>query len=134
MQNFLQFLQDLPVYKREQPFDLYGYPEQQADTQTNCQFETKAVTVTDARENITPTIETHGFMYLKHESSCELHAKHFEAVGGDNKMVMEYLCETVDLVQRLFNAVDVICFDWRVGSEASLNRLKLIPRSSGVAI
>lgn len=117
MQDLLQFLQDLPIYKHEQPYDLYGYPEQQSETQTNCEFENKAVTVIDAREGIPPTIETHGFMYFQHQSSCELDAKHFETVGGENKVVVEYLAETIDLVQRMLNAVDVICFDWRVRSQ-----------------
>lgn len=41
MQDNLQFLCDLPLYDTDQPYELYGFPEQQSDTRTNCRFEVK---------------------------------------------------------------------------------------------
>lgn len=114
MQERLRFLCDLPEYSIEQPFDLYGYPEQSSETQTNCKFEDKPVNVYDIRNNFEPSIESHGFMRYKHQSRCDLDPKHWETVAASSDVVTEYLNETVDLVRTLFQPVDVICFDWRV--------------------
>ncbi|KAF2810716.1 uncharacterized protein BDZ99DRAFT_462061 [Mytilinidion resinicola] len=113
MQDVLKFLCKLPLYESVQPYDLYGYPEQQAETQSNCQFEAKPVSTRDIRELGNTTIETHGFTYFHHESKCDLNSKHFEEVKADKTVVQEYLYETIDMVRKKLDAVDVICFDWR---------------------
>ena len=116
MKDSLQFLCNLPIYQEEQPFELYGFPKQQSDTRTNCKFESKDVGVTDARLVDDIAIASSGFAFVKHKSACPLEAKHFEEVGGDNTILMQYLEETIDLVKDMFKPVDVICFDWRVSS------------------
>ncbi|KAF2181560.1 hypothetical protein K469DRAFT_692027 [Zopfia rhizophila CBS 207.26] len=127
MLDNLQYLCDLPVYKSEQPYELYGFPEKQSTTHTNCEFESKPVSVTDVR-NVSTALETHGFMYLRHVSECELDAKHFETVGGDQSVVESYLCETIELVRGVFEAVDVVCFDWRFRRRDPTASGKIPPR------
>lgn len=115
MHDTLQFLCELPVYKEEQPYELYGFPEQQSEKRTNCIFEAKAVTVADVRNmNDAPQLEEHGFKFIQHISSCRPEASHFETVGGDKTIQLAYLEETIALVQHELKATKVICFDWRV--------------------
>ncbi len=116
MKDRLQFLCNLPLYQDEQPFELYGFPEQQSDTRTNCKFESKDVDVTDARLVGDIAIAKHGFTIVQHKSACGLEAKHLEAVGGDKAVLVQYLEETISLVKGMFAPVDVICFDWRVSN------------------
>jgi hypothetical protein len=114
MQDSLQFIRELPLYQREQPYELYGYPEEQFESQTNCKFETKYVDAKDCRRHDDVSIEKHGFMFKSHPSACPLDAKYFETVGGDQSVVRQYLEETIELIRETFKPVDVICFDWRV--------------------
>ncbi|KAF9769846.1 hypothetical protein IL306_012659 [Fusarium sp. DS 682] len=113
MKDNLQFLCNLPIYKHEQPFELYGFPEQQCDVRTNCKFESKDVNVTDARLVRDLDITSYGFTFLKHKSACPLESKHFETVGGETTVLKQYLEETIELVKDMFTPLDVICFDWR---------------------
>ncbi|GAW19497.1 hypothetical protein ANO14919_089840 [Xylariales sp. No.14919] len=113
MKNHLQYLCDIPVYQEEQPYELYGFPESQSRTSTDCKFETKEVDVTDCRDLEGVTIQTHGFMFMEHKSAFSLEARHFETVNGDSTVLIGYLNETIQLVKELLDPVDVICFDWR---------------------
>ena len=133
MKDNLTFLCNLPIYQDEQPFELYGFPEQQSDTRTNCQFEAKDIDVTDARLSNDITIASHGFVFVKHNSACPLEAKYFETVGGDKTVLTQYLEETISFVKDMFRPVDVICFDWRVKgaflpTESSIFERKMLIR------
>lgn len=125
MKDNLQFLCDLSVYQDEQPFELYGFPEQQSDTRTNCKFESRDVEVTDARLLDDITIASYGFAFVKHKSACPLEADHFETVGGDKTVLMQYLEETIGLVKDMFTPVDVICFDWRVSKTFQFSKQRM---------
>ncbi|KAK0721255.1 hypothetical protein B0T21DRAFT_373274 [Apiosordaria backusii] len=114
MKDSLKFLCELPIYQKEQPYQLVGYPDQEATSKgENCVFEVKEIDVRDAREH-SVTIDSHGFAFFHFKSSCELAVKHFETVGGDNTVLAQYLEETVEFVRSTYNPVDVICFDWRL--------------------
>lgn len=114
MRDSLKFLCELPIYQEEQPYQLVGYPDQEATPQgENCVFEAKEIDVRNAREHPV-TLQTHGFAFFQFKSGCELAARHFETVGGDNSILTKYLDETVEFVRNMFKPVDVICFDWRV--------------------
>ena len=115
MRDNLQFLCDLPIYKDEQPYELYGFPEKESDKQTNCNMETRTVTVLNVRDMAEALdIEEHGFKFIQHASNCDLEPTHFEVVGGDQRELMAYLDESIELVRSELHATKVICFDWRV--------------------
>ncbi|KAK4664161.1 uncharacterized protein QC763_0083050 [Podospora pseudopauciseta] len=114
MRDSLKFLCELPIYQEEQPYQLVGYADQEATPQgENCVFEAKEIDVQDAREHPV-TLQTHGFAFFQFKSGCELAARHFETVGGDNSILTKYLDETVEFVRKMFKPVDIICFDWRL--------------------
>ncbi|KAK0615088.1 hypothetical protein B0T17DRAFT_510897 [Bombardia bombarda] len=112
MKDNLKFLLDLPIYQEEQPYELFGFPSEASIDDENCEFETKDIEVTDARE-CQVTIADHGFTFVRLKSGCPLAAKYFETVGGDPTVVMKYLEETVEFARARFKPQDIICFDWR---------------------
>lgn len=74
--------------------------------------------VSDARETDQKIrMEDHGFRLIQHVSNCPLEAQHFETVGGDRKVLMQYLEETIELVRGELDATQVVCFGWRVCDE-----------------
>lgn len=127
MKDNIQFLRELPLYQEEQPYQLYGFPDQNPLARENCEFEAKDVEVIDVREHPV-TIPDHGFAFLRFKSSCELEAKHFETVGGDPTVRTQYLEETIDFVRNMFKPLDIVCFDWRVSQGASLARAPCLGR------
>ncbi|KAI0182242.1 hypothetical protein EV127DRAFT_493346 [Xylaria flabelliformis] len=129
MIDHLQYLCDLPIYREEQPYELYGFPEIQSKTRTNCDFETKEVTVTDCRDAKGITLQGHGFMFLKHESAFSLEAKYLETVDDDTTILMGYLEETTQLVRKLLKPADVICFDWRFRRRDPMVSGRIPPRA-----
>ncbi|KAL2131081.1 hypothetical protein VTI74DRAFT_5577 [Chaetomium olivicolor] len=112
MKDNLRFLCELPIYQEEQPYQLFGFPEQDSIACENCEFEAKDVEVADARE-CEVTIAEHGFTFVCFKSACPLVARHFETVGGDPTVLMQYLEETIGFARAIFKPLDVVCFDWR---------------------
>jgi hypothetical protein len=114
----LRFALDLPVFKKEVPFELFGYPTPTSDRITNVEFTTiDEIKINDVRDlQPEPTIDTMGFQYIKHQSRCPLEPKYFERAGTEiegNPVVLDYLDETIGVVKSQFQADKVICFDWR---------------------
>ncbi|KAK3364322.1 hypothetical protein B0T25DRAFT_61125 [Lasiosphaeria hispida] len=112
MKDNIQFLRELPIYQEEQPYQLYGFPNQDSLARENCEFEAVDVEVIDTREHPV-TIQDHGFAFVRFKSACDLNAKHFETVGGDPTTLMQYLEETIGFIRNMFEPLDVVCFDWR---------------------
>ena len=112
----LNFLSDLPIYKTEQPYELYGFPEQTSELQTNCRFDNvKDVVIHDVRDRMDEfTLDGAGFTFIRHTSQCELKAEHFETAPEGNDVVTAYLEETMNLVKGYLGADHIVCFDWRV--------------------
>lgn len=115
MKDNLQFLSELPIYQQEQPYQLFGFANQDSIASENCEFEAKDIEVADARE-CKVSIADHGFTFARFRSACPLAAKHFETVGGDKTVVMDYLRETIDFARTMFKPLDIVCYDWRVSS------------------
>lgn len=119
MLTSLRFAKDLERFKTEVPYELFGYPNGASNRITNCEYMTvNNIRVHDIRS--TPKdygIDTTGFKYIHHKSSCELQAENFERAGNsvdNNPVVLAYLDETITLVKNELAADQVICFDWRV--------------------
>jgi hypothetical protein len=115
MKDNLQFLYELPIYQEEQPYQLIGFANQGSIASENCEFEARDIEVADARE-CKVTIADHGFTFAHFKSACPLAAKHFETIGGDKTVVMDYLKETIDFARTMFNPLDIVCYDWRASS------------------
>lgn len=118
----MRFAEDLEIFKKEAPFELFGYPMGTSNRITNCQYTTvEGIQVKDARADPAAfSLETTGFQYIHHRSKCPLKAQYFEKVGSsldDNPVVVEYLKESIDLAKRELGVAEVICFDWRVRSD-----------------
>lgn len=115
----VKYLRDSRLWDIEIPYELFGYPVYDSGRITNCEYVTfDNVPVKDVRDIVSPfDLESAGFTYIKHHSTCPLLAEHFEKVGSDlsnNSVVAAYLEETMSLVERQLSAEKVICFDWRV--------------------
>ncbi|KAK4176445.1 hydroxylase/desaturase CTB9 [Triangularia setosa] len=118
MLTSLRFLIDLELFKKEVPFEIFGYPYPTSERITNCEYEIiNEIEIQDVR--VSPaecSLDTTGFTYIHHKSACELRKEHFEKVGSsleDNPTVVAYLNESMRLVKDRLGAEKVICFDWR---------------------
>lgn len=114
----LKYLSDIPLLEVEQPYELFGYPTLDSGKITNCEYSVvDDVQIQDVRDGILQYgLDTTGFTFLKHTSSCFVSADDFESAGNDpnNERVVKYLEETMSLVKHELCATKVICFDWRV--------------------
>lgn len=110
----LKYLADLPLYRVEKPYSLYGFPED-VTPKSNCEFEIRSdITVQNARGREKDfTLEGCGFEFHTTPSKCRLTAKVFENQSERNT-VWQYLNETIDHVRSQLKADKVLCFDWRV--------------------
>lgn len=110
----LKYLADLPSYREEKPYTLYGFPEGVAP-KSNCEFETRDdVAVHNARgceEKF--TLDRSGFEFHTAPSNCRLAAQVFES-SLERESVWRYLKETIEYSQHQLEASKVLCFDWRV--------------------
>jgi hypothetical protein len=121
MQVTLKFLRDLPLYQREKPYTLHGFPDIPAEQQTNCEYEEISdIEAHDLRGSTDmPVLEEQGFEYLIAPSHCNLSASTFEQdLPSDYSVdpVSAYLQETMDIVKEKLNASLAVTIDWRVGS------------------
>jgi hypothetical protein len=113
----IKFLEDLPLYEEETPFELYSYnyPDPASSVTTNCQFKTFGVEVSDTRDTEDLfTLENVGFQYVQHKSALTLVTENFENETENEVFIRSYLRETTQLVKNMTNADNVIVFDWRV--------------------
>ena len=113
----LKFLKDLPIYQDVQPYRLHGYPELSEEQQTNCVYEEiSGIHVEDLRNcKRMPRFEVEGFEFMNAPSRCNLSAEVFETEDSDmNKIVQDYVEETMQLVKDRLHSRSVITIDWRV--------------------
>ena len=114
----LKYLSDIPLLEFEQPYELFGHPTLDSGKITNCEYSiVDDVQIQDIRKGkLHCGLDTTGFTFLKHTSSCFMSADDFESAGNDldNERVVKYLEETMGLVKHELCATKVICFDWRV--------------------
>ena len=111
----LKYISDLPLYKEEKPFTLYGFPDDLVP-QSNCHFEIRDdVRVNNARGREADfTLDNCGFEFHTAPSTCRLTAQVFEN-PLEREAVWQYLKETIDFAQHHLRATKALCFDWRVG-------------------
>lgn len=132
----LQHLQDLPEYKSEQPYELYGYPTPNSPPHSNFVHELCEVDLVDARGKESQyNIDTQGFTWVKHQSKYELLAEHFESAEHGNAVVSAYLEETNKLVQQHMGVEQVCVMDWRVSRSSPshvMYMLNVIHSSEGI--
>jgi hypothetical protein len=99
----MKFLKELPIYETVQPYKLHGFPELSAEQQTNCEYkEIKDVVVEDLRGfKRKCCLEEEGFEFVKAPTRCTISAEVFESDShSGNRIVQEYIQETMDLVKR----------------------------------
>lgn len=118
----LRYLKEDPIFEKEVPYELFGHPNQPSERITNCHYVLrKGVVVHDVRDsNEAFTLESTGFKYVKHQTKHPLKAEYFEKVGNTYKsddVVTAYLEESIAVLKEQLGIDKVICFDWRVGSE-----------------
>ncbi|KAK4221670.1 hydroxylase/desaturase CTB9 [Podospora fimiseda] len=114
----LRFAQDLEIFQKEVPYEIFGHPTPTSDRITNCKFETiGGVEIQDVRDVAQDySLNTTGFAFMHHESKCRLNPKDFEKAGNsleNNPAVLAYLEENIELIRDLVGGEKVICCDWR---------------------
>lgn len=110
----LKYISDLPLYKQEKPYTLYGLPDDIVP-HSNCHFEIRDdVRVSSARGRETDfSLENCGFEFHTAPSKCRLTANVFENYS-EREAVSQYLQETIEFAKLHLQATKVLCFDWRV--------------------
>lgn len=116
----LSFVKPLDIFKSEVPYELFGFPDSTSPRITNCQYMTvDSINIQDIRTTSEIlSLDTTGFKFIRHKSSCSLTAEHFERAGSSitgQPVVHAYLEETLNLIKNELGADKVLCFDWRVG-------------------
>lgn len=112
----MKFLKDLPIYQDVQPYRLHGYPELREEQQTNCVYEEiSGIHVEDLRNcKLMPRFEEEGFEFIDAPSHYHLTAEVFETEDSVmNKIVQDYVHETMQLVKDRLHSRSVITIDWR---------------------
>jgi hypothetical protein len=111
----IEFLADLPLYKHTQPYELYAYPNNGSHKESNCEFKTAEIEVSDIRgKHADYSIANNSFTIVKQATKCVLDASVLEKAPEGNEVVNEYLKETMEIVKENLGGTKVICFDWRV--------------------
>jgi hypothetical protein len=116
-------LQNDQQYLQEKPYQIISglYP---SGWQTNCRFsEVNGITIRDCRlhpENY--SLETSGFEFQNWPcpSSIGLDNLRQESLVDKTQTIEPYLLDTIRRMKERLNAVDIICFDWRVRSQLGL--------------
>lgn len=110
VQTTLEFLKDLPLYEKEQPYFIVPRPDFSGDPckLRNIEWESQAVTIHDARKAqvLNLGMETTGFQTIQHVAS------HLKFQTPDDKRA--YCVEIETCLKKLLNAEQVICYDCRV--------------------
>lgn len=110
----LNHLADIPLWKKEKPFELNLTGLNSQEPRTNCEYTQQNVGIRDLRTlSLEPSIDTTGFKFIKHVSTC---LPSFETLSneGDSSAIVPYLEETVDLVKNELHAEKAFAIDWRV--------------------
>jgi len=117
MRASLSFLDDLPLYETEKPYELW-LPKEQLPKEiplTNCQYrEHKNVEIHDIRSSdldLGFKASDAGFNFLHDPLEFDFRGEHL--LSSDGTMLRKYLSRTVQKVQQEFSADKVLCFDWR---------------------
>lgn len=122
MRTTLKYLANDPLHEWEKPYEMFGLTEVPENQRSNCQYMTiDGIQLLDVRDsNETFSLKDQGFKYVHHRSKCPLSADDFEKPGDAlNPNVDAYLKETIAFVRNELGASQVICFDWRVGSDCN---------------
>ncbi|KGO70256.1 hypothetical protein PITC_020750 [Penicillium italicum] len=107
-QQFLfQYLKDLPRYATEKPFIYESNLSYDKPPVSNVEKEIRSVKLTNVRGNIGSfSCDEHGFMYMNHKTSVTFD-------GDKTQESLEYIEETMSLLQEIFNTNHVISYDIR---------------------
>lgn len=122
MRATLSFLAELPLYAAAKPYQFVAFKDEiPEEAQTNMVFEPhSSIPVEDGRAPVIPlSIETNGFIWVKHQSEFTKGRNPFDSQSQDEAAVACYLQETAELVQAELGANKVFVFDWRVGCHRS---------------
>ncbi|KAK5627027.1 hypothetical protein RRF57_002742 [Xylaria bambusicola] len=111
------FLQRAPCYEKEKPYLVLLPDTVDVDPSIprhNLLFETHRVNLTDVRGHENEyRIDECGFQYLHHETSVRI-LLGLQGGGPTLADVREYKAETEKTLKSFFNAVHVVCYDFRV--------------------
>ncbi|KAK0726507.1 hypothetical protein B0T21DRAFT_413836 [Apiosordaria backusii] len=126
MRATLRFLADLPVYDEEQPYTLYGFPED-VGPKTNCVYEdVPGIEINDLRHSSTTEqflLPACGFQLHRQPSASRLRADMFEDFRNRPE-VGAYLEETTHLAMQALNAPRALCIDWRFRRSGSTSGVR----------
>lgn len=99
-----------PVHDTEKPYELWMKTEPGVP-KTNCQYEDKIVHVSDVRSSKEDfDVDRNGFKYVQHTSQC---LPRFEDLSWESPPI-EYLEETIKLVEKEMGADLVLLINWAV--------------------
>jgi len=114
MQATLKYLADIPLYEREKPYTLHGFPDN-IKPKSNCEFilrdKIPIEDVRDSKEDF--TLDAQGFEFHDFPSLAKLSAQTFEDPEGRQTRILGYLDETMKYTENFLGANKVMCFDWR---------------------
>ncbi|ETS76504.1 hypothetical protein PFICI_11891 [Pestalotiopsis fici W106-1] len=128
IQGRIRYVQKLPKYETEKPF-IAAIPEGTVDLEkipiTNLEYEEKLVDFVDVRQALTDfTLQTSGFQFLSHKSKYP-RVSTTELDG--------YQRETEDVLKKLLDAEEIVCYDFRVRLPLHRSPLVLLRRVSFLA-
>ncbi|KAI1410378.1 hypothetical protein F5Y13DRAFT_192240 [Hypoxylon sp. FL1857] len=125
IQTTIDFIADLPIYKEEKPFFLHPSGSVDVDIDdintTNVEWDTQSVTVHSMRNKDDVGLEKTGFCYIEHDS------KYIPSAGMNTELVEKYRKEGEDLLQSLFNAELVHCYDHKIRKNVPMTLEKYDP-------
>ena|ERR1700709_2493818 len=105
----LEFVQDLPIYATEQPYEVVGtLPAEQECMRSNVKFEIHEVPILDLRQNLsTVSFDTHGFEIVKEPGLSGFNL-------ADDEQMKDYLLGIVELLKTRFDAEEVVVYNYNV--------------------
>ena len=105
----MEFVQDLPIYATEQPYEVVGtLPAEQECMRSNVKFEIHEVPILDLRQNLsTVSFDTHGFEIVKEPGLSGFNL-------ADDEQMKDYLLGIVELLKTRFDAEEVVVYNYNV--------------------
>lgn len=104
-----EFIQDLPLYKTEQPYQVVGnLPPEQEPMRTNTKFKTHQVLIHDLRTQV----DSFSFENSSFEVIRQPDFEHFNLEDGNG--LKAYLLKMAELLKAKFNADEVIIYNYNV--------------------
>lgn len=104
-----QFIKDDDLFLNEKPYSIVRTKDLPSEESSNIQYEWWDVT--HALQNVRGresdfNLEISSLCWIKHRSEVR--------IDSEEKMMVPYAKETNNLLRKLFNTSDVICYDLRV--------------------